>query len=152
MSEWISEAEIASRLGHKILIAGLSEAGKTAVKRIFFLKQSTEDVNQLSATLNYERLSVTIKDTPITIVDLGGQKIFLKRFLSAFSPFVFSNVNTALSISAGSVLTFLFILGVIKTKVTKVRWFLSGLETLLIGALSCGTGFVLGKLAAGYFH
>jgi hypothetical protein len=93
MSEWISEAEIASRLGHKILIAGLSEAGKTAVKRIFFLKQSTEDVNQLSATLNYERLSVTIKDTPITIVDLGGQKVFLKRFLSAFSPFVFSNVK-----------------------------------------------------------
>ncbi|MHA1541830.1 MAG: ADP-ribosylation factor-like protein [Candidatus Hodarchaeales archaeon] len=93
MSEWISEAEISSRLGHKILIAGLSEAGKTAVKRIFFLKQTTEDVSQLSATLNYERLSVTIKDTPITIVDLGGQKIFLKRFLSTFSPFVFSNVK-----------------------------------------------------------
>jgi hypothetical protein len=93
MSEWVSEAEINSRLGHKILIAGLSEAGKTAVKRIFFLKQRTEDVNKLSATINYERLSVTVKDTPITIVDLGGQKIFLKKFLSAFSPFVFSNVK-----------------------------------------------------------
>ncbi|PWI47619.1 hypothetical protein CEE45_10660 [Candidatus Heimdallarchaeota archaeon B3_Heim] len=93
MSEWVSESEISSRLGHKILIAGLSEAGKTAVKRIFFLKQRTEDVDKLSATINYERLSVTIKNTPITIVDLGGQKIFLKKFLSAFSPFVFSNVK-----------------------------------------------------------
>ncbi|MHA2053235.1 MAG: ADP-ribosylation factor-like protein [Candidatus Hodarchaeales archaeon] len=74
-------------------MAGLSEAGKTAVKRIFFLKQSTDDVNSLSATINYERLAVTVKGTPITIVDLGGQKVFLKRFLNAFSPFVFSNVK-----------------------------------------------------------
>ena len=93
ISEWVTESDISSRLGHKILIAGLSEAGKTAVKRIFFLKQSTDDVNSLSATINYERLAVTVKDTPITIVDLGGQKVFLKRFLSAFSPFVFSNVR-----------------------------------------------------------
>ena len=93
MSEWVTTSEVSSRLGHKILIAGLSEAGKTAVKRIFFLKHRTEDVDSLSATLNYERLSITIEDTPITIVDLGGQKIFLKRFLSAFSPFVFSNVK-----------------------------------------------------------
>jgi len=94
MSEWVSESEITERLGYKILIAGLSEAGKTAVKRIFFLKQQTEDVDSLSATINYERMSLTIHDTPITIVDLGGQKIFLKRFLSGFSPFVFSSVKT----------------------------------------------------------
>ncbi len=57
------------------------------------MKQSTDDVNSLSATINYERLAVTVKKTPITIVDLGGQKVFLKRFLNAFSPFVFSNVK-----------------------------------------------------------
>ena len=93
MSEWVSKTEIAAHLGYKILIAGLSEAGKTAVKRIFFLKQKTEDVNRLSATLNYERLSITINEVPITIVDLGGQKVFLKRFLSSFSPFIFSSVQ-----------------------------------------------------------
>ncbi|MFX0086912.1 MAG: ADP-ribosylation factor-like protein [Candidatus Hodarchaeota archaeon] len=93
MSEWVSDAEVTARLGYKILIAGLSEAGKTAVKRIFFLKQTTKDVDSLSATINYERLSVTISDTPVTIVDLGGQKIFLKRFLSGFSPFIFSSVQ-----------------------------------------------------------
>ncbi len=93
MSEWVSERELSAKLGYKILIAGLSEAGKTAVKRIFFLKQRAEDVERLSATINYERLSITICDTPITIMDLGGQKIFLKRFLSGFSPFVFSSVK-----------------------------------------------------------
>ncbi len=93
MSRWVSESEISQQLGYKILIAGLSEAGKTAVKRIFFLKQQTEDVNKLSATINYERLSLTVNDVPVTIVDLGGQKIFLQRFLSGFSPFVFSNVK-----------------------------------------------------------
>ncbi len=93
MSRWVSESEISQQLGYKILIAGLSEAGKTAVKRIFFLKQQTEDVNKLSATINYERLSLAVNDIPVTIVDLGGQKIFLKRFLKGFSPFVFSNVK-----------------------------------------------------------
>ena len=93
MSEWISESDISTKLGYKILIAGLSEAGKTAVKRIFFLKQQTKDVDRLSATINYERMSVSIKGTAITIVDLGGQKIFVKRFLKGFSPFIFSSVK-----------------------------------------------------------
>ncbi|MHA1970197.1 MAG: ADP-ribosylation factor-like protein, partial [Candidatus Hodarchaeales archaeon] len=63
-------------MGHKILLSGLSEAGKTAVKRIFFLKHSTEDVTNLSATINYERMSVIINDVPVSIVDLGGQTYF----------------------------------------------------------------------------
>lgn len=94
MEAWVSSEEITSRLGYKILLAGLSEAGKTAVKRIFFLKQKTEDVTNLAATINYERMSISIKDIPVTILDLGGQKIFLRRFLSSFSPFVFSKVKS----------------------------------------------------------
>lgn len=93
MSEWLSESELTLRLGYKVLLAGLSEAGKTAVKRIFFLKQQTEDVSDLSATLNYERLILNITGIPVTIVDLGGQRIFVKRFLGNFSPFIFNNVK-----------------------------------------------------------
>ncbi len=91
---WVKQSVIDARLGYKILIGGLAEAGKTAVKRIFFLRHTTEEVDGLSATLSYERLSITIKKTPITILDLGGQKIFLKRFLTTFSPFIFSSVVT----------------------------------------------------------
>ncbi|MFX0063805.1 MAG: ADP-ribosylation factor-like protein [Candidatus Hermodarchaeota archaeon] len=93
MSVWVSESELASRLGYKILIAGLSEAGKTAVKRIFFMKQKTDDVDALSATINYERMAIPISGVPITIVDLGGQRVFIKRFLGNFSPFIFSAVK-----------------------------------------------------------
>ncbi|MHA2294575.1 MAG: ADP-ribosylation factor-like protein [Candidatus Hodarchaeales archaeon] len=96
MSTWISEQELSTRLGFKILIAGLSEAGKTAVKRIFFMKQQTGDVDKLSATINYERMAMTIKDVPVTIVDLGGQRVFIRRFLSNISPFIFSTVQVFL--------------------------------------------------------
>lgn len=96
MSEWVSESEVSSRLGYKVLLAGLSEAGKTAVKRVFFLKQSAKDVGDLAATINYERLIANIGETTITIVDLGGQRVFLKRFLGSFSPFIFSAVRAFL--------------------------------------------------------
>ncbi|MHA2272654.1 MAG: ADP-ribosylation factor-like protein [Candidatus Hodarchaeales archaeon] len=96
MSEWVSESEVSLRLGYKVLLAGLSEAGKTAVKRVFFLKQSAKDVDDLAATINYERLIANIGDTTITIVDLGGQRVFLKRFLGSFSPFIFSAVKAFL--------------------------------------------------------
>jgi signal recognition particle receptor subunit beta len=89
---WVERSQVDARLGYKILLAGLAEAGKTAVKRQFFLRHKTEEIEGLSATLSYERLSVSIKKTPITILDLGGQKIFLKRFLTTFSPFIFSTV------------------------------------------------------------
>ena len=91
---WVDQSEIDARLGYKIILAGLAEAGKTAVKRLFFLKHKTEDVDGLTATLSYERLAVTIIKTPITILDLGGQRIFLKRFLTTFSPFIFNSVVT----------------------------------------------------------
>jgi hypothetical protein len=33
-----------------------------------------------------------------------------------------------------------------KTKLTKVPWLLSGLETPAIGGLSCGLGFLFGRI------
>ncbi len=93
MSGWISKDDLASRMGHKILIGGLSEAGKTAVKRIFFFKQKTTDVDRLAATIDYERMAISISDVRISIVDLGGQKVFIRRFLNKFSPFIFSSVH-----------------------------------------------------------
>jgi Glu-tRNA(Gln) amidotransferase subunit E-like FAD-binding protein len=121
MSEFVSEIELSARLGHKIVIAGLAEAGKTATKRIFFLKHQTTDVDKLPATVNYERMSVVIKDVPITIVDLGGQRVFLKRFLSTFSPFIFSNVKA-----------FIFIIDVANraTRNNSVEYFANCIEKL----------------------
>ncbi|MHA1168872.1 MAG: ADP-ribosylation factor-like protein, partial [Candidatus Hodarchaeales archaeon] len=121
MSVWVSESELASRLGYKILIAGLSEAGKTAVKRIFFMKQQTQDVDSLGATINYERMAVSIAGVPITIVDLGGQRIFIKRFLSNFSPFIFSAVQ---------VFIFLIDVAAKTTRNNSIQYFASCVEKL----------------------
>jgi GTPase SAR1 family protein len=118
---WVSKGERSSRLGHKILIAGLSEAGKTAVKRVFFMKQKAEDVDNLDATINYERMAFNISDVPVTIVDLGGQRVFIKRFLSGFSPFIFSSVKI-----------FLFVIDVAvkSTRNNAMQYFSSCLEKL----------------------
>lgn len=78
---------------------------------------------------------------------------YLAGAIPALLPFlVFSDSRRALLVSAAAVLAFLFLLGVAKTRVTRARPFVSGLETLLVGAVSCGAGFLLGRLAQGYFH
>ncbi|MDD5669180.1 MAG: VIT1/CCC1 transporter family protein, partial [Candidatus Omnitrophica bacterium] len=66
--------------------------------------------------------------------------------------FAVSDVREAMIISAVSVLSFLFFVGMFKSRITKIRWFISGFETLLFGSLSCGLGFTLGRIAAGFFH
>ncbi len=121
MSKWISPSDIESTMGHKILIAGLQEAGKTAIKRIFFLRQQAVDVNSLKATIDYERMAVRINNIPITVVDLGGQRIFIRRFLSSFSPFIFNSVKV-----------FIFVIDVAmkSTRNNSVQYFASALEKL----------------------
>lgn len=121
MSKWISSSDIESTMGHKILIAGLQEAGKTAIKRIFFLRQQAVDVNSLKATIDYERLAVRINNVPITVVDLGGQRIFIRRFLNSFSPFIFNSVK---------VFIFVIDVAVKSTRNNAVQYFTSALEKL----------------------
>lgn len=121
MSKWITSSEISSSMGQKILIAGLQEAGKTAIKRIFFLRQQAVDVNSLKATLDYERMQVRINNVPITVVDLGGQRIFIRRFLSTFSPFIFNSVK---------IMIFVIDVSIKSTRNNAVQYFVSALEKL----------------------
>ncbi|MHA2338221.1 MAG: ADP-ribosylation factor-like protein [Candidatus Hodarchaeales archaeon] len=113
--------DLESTLGHKILIAGLQEAGKTAIKRVFFLKQQAVDVDNLKATIDYERMQTKINDVPLTVVDLGGQRIFIKRFLNSFSPFIFNNVK---------ILIFVIDVSVRSTRNNAVQYFSSAMEKL----------------------
>lgn len=69
-----------------------------------------------------------------------------------FPFFIFESVNKALSTAAISVLTFLFVLGIGKARITKIHWSKSALETLTVSAISCGAGLLLGRIAAGHFH
>jgi len=119
-----------------------------AVKRITANKQRWLDF------MVQEEIGITpgLIDDPLQIGFISACS-FLVGSLPAILPFfIFGSVNKALVASAISVFIFLFILGIVKTRITKIHWFISGLETLTIGALSCSGGFLLGRLAAGYFH
>jgi len=85
-----------SLLGKKVLLCGLSEAGKTAIRSVVFGGKEAIEVRNLGATLNYVRQFISLGDRQVTLMDLGGQRIFLDRFISKFSPFVFHNVATLL--------------------------------------------------------
>jgi len=85
-------------------------------------------------------------DRPLTIGGISSLSFLLGAF-PAILPFLLSkDVDLDLLISAATILAFLFAIGIWKTKLTKVKWWVSGLETLAIGGLSCGLGFVFGRI------
>lgn len=96
-------------------------------------------------------ISPGLIDNPFEIGFISAGS-FLIGALPAIVPIMlFDNVKQALAVSFVSVLFFLFVLGMAKSRITKLHWFSSGIETLLIGAISCSTGFFLGRLAVSYF-
>ncbi|MCX5702049.1 MAG: VIT1/CCC1 transporter family protein [Candidatus Omnitrophica bacterium] len=97
-------------------------------------------------------ISPGLIDNPYEIGFISAFSFLLGAVPAILPFFLFENVTQDLVVSAVSVLTFLFILGIAKTKITKVYWLKSGVETLLFGALSCGGGFFLGRIVAGLFH
>jgi len=85
-------------------------------------------------------------DKPLTIGGISSLS-FLVGAIPAIMPFLlFEDVGLDLLISAVTILTFLFAIGVWKTKLTRVKWWISGIETLAIGGLSCGLGFLFGRI------
>lgn len=81
------------QLGIKILFCGLSEAGKTAIKKVVFEEEDVSTISTLSATIDYERTIAKKHGVPLLLMDLGGQRVFMDRFLSKYSPFVFYDVR-----------------------------------------------------------
>lgn len=87
-------------------------------------------------------------DSPLEI-GLISASSFVLGVVPPYLPFLLGMpVRTALPTAACAVLLFLFILGVAKTRLTRVHWLKSGLETLGIGAVSCGLGLLLGRVAS----
>jgi len=85
-------------------------------------------------------------DNPIFIGAISSASFLVGAFPAILPFLVLSRIDTALLVSAGTILAFLFLVGVFKTRLTKVHWFVSGLETLAIGGLSCGLGFLFGRI------
>ncbi|UCE91060.1 MAG: VIT1/CCC1 transporter family protein [Methanobacteriota archaeon] len=85
-------------------------------------------------------------DDPLTIGTVASGSFLIGAFPAVLPFFIFSDPGLSLLVSAMTILTFLFVLGVWKTKLTKVPKLVSGLETLAIGGLSCALGFLFGRL------
>ncbi|MFX0084745.1 MAG: ADP-ribosylation factor-like protein [Candidatus Hodarchaeota archaeon] len=90
MSHYLKQLKTQS--SRKIILLGLSQAGKTSIRDVVFGGKSPEETQNYAATLNYERQIEQVADEAVTVMDLGGQEVFLKRFLSSMSSFIFSNV------------------------------------------------------------
>jgi VIT1/CCC1 family predicted Fe2+/Mn2+ transporter len=130
------------------------DMGFTKEEQEIAVRRITVDKQRWLEFMVQEEIGISpgLIDNPFQIGTISAGSFVFVAFPAILPFFLFVNVTKALIISAISVLTFLFILGAIKTKVTKINWLISGLETLLIGAASCGAGFLLGRIAAGYFH
>jgi len=85
-------------------------------------------------------------DRPGSIGTISALSFLVGAFPAIFPFVVLQSTNLALVVSAVTILVFLFALGVWKTRLTKLHWLVSGLETLAIGGLSCGLGFLFGRL------
>ena len=91
-------------------------------------------------------------DNP-TSIGLISAVSFLVGAIPVIAPFFFVySVAKAVLIAAIVVVVLLFILGVWKTRFTKVHWLRSGIETLAFGGASCGIGFLLGRIVAALVH
>lgn len=91
-------------------------------------------------------ISPEMIDNPLTIGSVSALSLLLGATPAILPFLMIHDTGQALLASGISVLTFLFALGVVKTKLTKVHWLKSGLETLAIGGVSCGLGFLFGRV------
>jgi len=130
------------------------EMGFTSDEQEIAVRRITQNKDKWLNFMVQEEIGVSpgLIDNPLEIGAISAAS-FLLGAVPAISPFLlFSTVAQALLVSLTSVLIFLFALGLIKSRITKINWLMSGLETLFFGALSCGTGFLLGRIISEYFH
>jgi len=131
-----------------------SELGFNTQEQEIAVKRITADKKRWLEFMVQEEIGISpgLIDNPFEIGFISALS-FVIGSLPAILPFFFlTEIQNALIVSAAGVLLFLFILGIIKSRVTKIHWIKSGIETLLFGLISCSAGFLLGRLASGYFH
>jgi len=131
-----------------------AEMGFTHDEQEIAVKRITANKETWLKFMVQEEIGITpgYIDNPLEIGLISAASFLLGAIPAIVPFFIFGDVRLALMTSALSVLLFLFVLGMAKSKITKVHWLKSGIETLIIGAVSCGSGFLLGRIVAGYFH
>ncbi len=76
----------------KLLMMGLSEAGKTTIRRVVMSGQAAEELKKYDATIDYEREAKIIAGESLSVIDIGGQESFLEKYTGNMAQFAFSDV------------------------------------------------------------
>ncbi|NHJ05931.1 MAG: hypothetical protein EAX90_13980 [Candidatus Heimdallarchaeota archaeon] len=79
----------------KILLMGLQQAGKTAIKDVVFFGKLPGEVEDYMATIHYERQYLD-EEKKSLIIDSGGQESYWNEAVTHFRHLVFSNVKLLL--------------------------------------------------------
>lgn len=83
-------------------------------------------------------------DDPIQVAMTMGLSFLVGSLPPIIPYFIFADPHSAIWVAILLSVVFLFIVGVVKTRLTKVKPFRSGLETTLLGVLACSVGYGLG--------
>lgn len=131
-----------------------SEMGFSKEEQEVAVKRITADKERWLEFMVQEEIGISpgLIDNPFHIGFISAASFLVGAFPAILPFFMIDRPSYALSISAIAVLSFLFLLGIGKSKITKAHWLLSGVETLLFGMLSSGAGFFLGRIVASYLH
>jgi len=76
----------------KILLMGLQEAGKTAIKDVVFFDKDPEEVVEYMATTHYQRQIIGDKKKNL-LIDSGGQETYWNEAVTYFRYLIFSNAK-----------------------------------------------------------
>jgi len=79
----------------KVLLMGLQQAGKTAIKDVVFFGKEPGEVEDYMATIHYERQYLDEEKNSL-VIDSGGQESYWNEAVTHFRHLVFSNVNLLL--------------------------------------------------------
>lgn len=128
----------------------LTDMGFSEEEALVGVKRITADHDTWLKFMVQEEIGLVpgTTDNPweIGLVSAGS---FVLGVIPPFLPFALGMpVHRALASAFGLVLAFMFTVGVVKTRLTKLHWLKSGIETVAVGAMTCGLGLVLGRVAA----
>ncbi len=84
-----------AKVEDKILLMGLQQAGKTAIKDVVFFGKEPGEVEDYMATIHYERQYIDDEKESL-IIDSGGQEAYWNEAVTQFRHLVFSNVKLLL--------------------------------------------------------
>jgi vacuolar iron transporter family protein len=123
--------------------------GFTRPEQEMIVNRVTSDKDVLLGFMKREELGLFDEhlDDPIRIAFIMGVS-FVAGALPPIVPYFFiDDPHRAIWIAVLLSVVFLFAVGAVKTRVTKVGPLRSGIETTVLGILACGVGYALGWLA-----